>query len=291
MPFAEASRVLARIGQIHVSSTTVWRQTQAQGVRLQAYQQRRQAQGSVERTRWEDRRYDPQARIGISMDGGMVAIRGEGWKEVKIGSIGQIERRWTAEGQAVRLTNLHYTGVLGDVDTFQSAFWELATRCNVLYAGQTVVTADGAGWIWRVAQHLFPCSTQIVDWYHANQHLAQAVSAQHPTDAQAASESYRVLQGWLFQGTIEPIIAALKPIGDGKHHGYFQDHKRRMQYQEFCEMGYPIGSGSVESGVKQFKHRLTAAGMRWSRPAAERMIILRAAVLSDTFHSLWHAAA
>jgi hypothetical protein len=64
-----------------------------------------------------------------------------------------------------------------------------------------------------------------------------------------------------------------------------------MQYQAFWEMGYPLGSGSVESGVKPFKHRLTGAGMRWSRAAAERMMILRAAVLSDTFTSLWHAAA
>jgi hypothetical protein len=121
------------------------------------------------------------------MDGGMVAIRGEGWKAIKIGSIGQIERRWTADGQEIRLTGLRYTGVLGDVNTFQSAFWALATRCNVMYAGQTVVTADGAGWIWRVARHLFPCSTQIVDWYHASQPLAQAVSAQHPTDPQSAA--------------------------------------------------------------------------------------------------------
>lgn len=64
-----------------------------------------------------------------------------------------------------------------------------------------------------------------------------------------------------------------------------------MQYQEFWEMGYPIGSGSVESGVKQFKQRLTGAGMRSAAERGQRMITLRAAVLSDTFDALWHAAA
>ena len=64
-----------------------------------------------------------------------------------------------------------------------------------------------------------------------------------------------------------------------------------MQYQEFREEGYPIGSGTVESGIKQFKARLTGPGMRWSRPGAERMLIIRAAVLADTFDALWTVAA
>lgn len=283
--------MLARIGQISVPAVTAWRQTQAQGARLQAYQQQHQARVSLERTRWEEGRYQRQARIGISMDGGMVAIRGEGWKEIKVGSIGQIERQGKPDGQAVGLKSLRYVGVLGNVHTFQSAFWALATQCQVMYAGETVVTADGAGWIWRVACELFPCSVQIVDWCHASQHLAQATAAQYPADAQRAAQSYRELQALLFQGHIEVIIAVFKPIGDGNHHRYFQQHKRRMQYQEFWEMGYPIGSGSVESGVKQFKQRLTGPGMRWTRPAAERMITLRAAVLSHTFDTLWQAAA
>lgn len=64
-----------------------------------------------------------------------------------------------------------------------------------------------------------------------------------------------------------------------------------MQYHQFREEGYPIGSGTVESGIKQFKARLTSPGMRWSRPGAERMLVIRAAVLADTFDDLWTAAA
>ncbi len=63
-----------------------------------------------------------------------------------------------------------------------------------------------------------------------------------------------------------------------------------MQYQDFREQGYPIGSGTVESGIKQFKARLTGAGMRWSRNGAQRMLTIRAAVLTDNFDHLWTIA-
>ncbi len=65
-----------------------------------------------------------------------------------------------------------------------------------------------------------------------------------------------------------------------------------MQYQELREQGWPIGSGVVESAAKQFKARVTGAGMRWSRAGAENMLALRAAVLSgsERFDALWSRA-
>jgi hypothetical protein len=63
-----------------------------------------------------------------------------------------------------------------------------------------------------------------------------------------------------------------------------------MRYQTCQEQGYPIGSGTIESGIKRFKHRLTGPGMRWSRPGAERMLALRGAVMSQTFDTLWDLA-
>jgi hypothetical protein len=63
-----------------------------------------------------------------------------------------------------------------------------------------------------------------------------------------------------------------------------------MRYQELREEGYPIGSGTVESGIKQFKARLTGPGMRWSRPGVERMLGVRGAVIGHNFDELWAAA-
>ena len=60
-----------------------------------------------------------------------------------------------------------------------------------------------------------------------------------------------------------------------------------MQYLEFREEGYPIGSGMVESGAKQFKARFTGPGMRWSRQGIERLIPVRSAIMSNQFDALW----
>jgi hypothetical protein len=71
---------------------------------------------------------------------------------------------------------------------------------------------------------------------------------------------------------------------------YFHTHQRLMQYHEFRDHPCPIGSGSVESEVKQFKTRLAGPGMRWARPNAHRMLTLRSAVMSHSFDDLWLAA-
>ena len=152
------------------------------------------------------------------------------------------------------------------------------------------MTADGAEWIWNLAADLFPDSTQIVDWYHATQHLAQAAHALFPEDETRAGEWYRHLQTPLFQGEIWKITRPLQQAGLADHARYFEHHQRRMQYQEFREEGWLIGSGPVESEVKQYKARLTGPGMRWARPNAERMLVIRSAVLGSDFDTLWAAA-
>ena len=91
-------------------------------------------------------------------------------------------------------------------------------------------------------------------------------------------------------GHIDTIISVLHKRGIPQFAVYFERHKRRMQYLEFRENALPIGSGTVESGVKQFKHRLCGTGMRWHLDNAKRIVVIRAAVLGNEFHSLWQAA-
>ena len=92
-------------------------------------------------------------------------------------------------------------------------------------------------------------------------------------------------------GRIETIISVLHKRDVSQFATYFERHKRRMQYLEFREEGLPIGSGTVESGVKQFKQRLTGTGMRWHLDNANRMIILRSAILGHDFDDLWETVA
>jgi hypothetical protein len=112
----------------------------------------------------------------------------------------------------------------------------------------------------------------------------------HPEDDVAAQRWFRGKCNPLYKGEIHQITEPVDRAGQDRQSRYFHTHKRRMQYQAFLEDGYPIGSGTVESGVKQFKLRLTGAGMRWSRKAAEEMLVIRGAVMGQRFDALWDAA-
>jgi hypothetical protein len=230
------------------------------------------------------------------MDGGMVNIRGEGWKEIKVGTVYDVDVRLERDAQTHDLVErphgvrMDYTAVLGSAKPFGDALWALAWRRGFPMAAETSVTADGAEWIWGLADDLFPRSAQIVDWYHACQHLAEAAQAVCPGDDAGAQRWYRQGCAELYKGETHRITRALKQADLSQHAHYFDNHRRRMQYQKWVEEGYPIGSGTVESGIKQFKARLTGAGMRWSRRSAEEMLVIRGAVMAQSFDALWAAA-
>ena len=69
--------------------------------------------------------------------------------------------------------------------------------------------------------------------------------------------------------------------------GYFRTNHKRMNYIELREADWPIGSGVVESGAKQFRTRFSGPGMRWSRTGVQHLLPIRAAVLSGRFDQIW----
>jgi hypothetical protein len=294
--YAAAAEIFQRIGGTAIPPTSLWEQTQGVGQAWQTQQAHAQSQVSVERVVLPPAGQDHTQAKGVSLDGGTVNVRGEGWKELKVGAVYDLDTAPAPDpvtGETVEFgcaADIQYCGVLGSVTEFAPALWALAVRHAVPTAAEVVVTADGAEWIWNLTADYFPDSIQIVDWYHATQHLTQAANALHPTDPTAAQSWTHARREALYLGQIEKIIQPLEHAGVPEPARYFHAHTRRMQYQEFREQHYPIGSGTVESGIKQFKHRLTGPGMRWSRPGLERMVLLRAAVLSHTFDDAWTAA-
>lgn len=296
MPYEHAQAAFARLTHRHIPSTSIWRESQRQGERFRAYTQHQQEQVSVERMTLADARADHQRPKGGSLDGGMVNIRDEGWKEFKIGAVFDVDMKVGADpqtGETVEqpvAANTTYTAVLGDVEQFASALWALAVAHDFPQAANTCITSDGAAWIWNLVTDCFPDSVQIVDWFHACQHLAQAAQALFSDKPAQAAAWAKLMQTALFEGQLWQIIQPLERANLPEYAHYFKTHQRRMRYHEFRENGYPIGSGTVESGVKQFKARLTGPGMRWSRPAVLRMFVLRAAVLNDSFDHLWAVA-
>lgn len=296
LPYKQVEEVFERIGHCAVARMSVWRQAEQHGERLRAYLERKQEQVGVERVVLPPPGQDHRQPKGISLDGGMINIRGEGWKEIKVGAIGDIEQRserdpvTDEEKLQAHCIHVGYAAVLGSPEAFAPALWALAVGKEVPQAADSCVTADGAEWIWNLTADLFPDSAQIVDWYHASEHLATAAHALHPQDAAKAERWLNDRREHLYLGEVAPITDPLDRAGLSDHARYFHTHQRRMQYQEFREQGYPIGSGTAESGIKQFRVRLSGPGMRWTRPAAQRMLAIRGAVLGNEFDALWAVA-
>jgi hypothetical protein len=294
--YAEAAETFERIARRTVPASSIWEETQRHGERLKRWMAHQQAQVGVERVVLPPVGADHERPLGVSLDGGKMHIRGEEWKEFKVGTVFEVIAvpEWDRETgewvDEVHGVNMAYRAVLGTVDEFAPALWALAVERQVPQAANVSVTADGADWIWNLADDYFPDSVQIVDWYHATAYLAQAAEALYPNDPDAAQRWRQARRDDLYLGQTHKLIEPLARAGLSAQAEYFCKHTRRMQYQEFHEQGYPIGSGTVESGIKRFKHRLSGPGMRWSRPAAERMLVLRAAVMSGNFDQLWTVA-
>ena len=160
-----------------------------------------------------------------------------------------------------------------------------ARRRGADHIRQLVVLGDGAAWIWNLAGKLLPEATQIVDIYHAREHLhtLAATLAFLVTDPQQwLAERLEELDA----GNIEAITAAatateyplfgVKATDRDKALTYFHTNTVRMRYAHHRELGMFIGSGHVEAGCKAvIGQRLKLSGMRWTEPGATGILTLR----------------
>lgn len=304
LTFERAESVLAKVGHLSMSDTTAWRQAQACGARAQALEtvQRAAATAVPDRGQIVPGEAPSAERLAVAMDGGMLNVRGEGWKELKVGGMGRIvlqPARDPLTGDVLELAHTvenSYVAHLGGPAVFGQQVWAEAKARRWGQAADTVVLGDGAPWIWNLAGEHFYDSVQIVDWYHAKEHLCQAAHLIHGEGTPAAKHWLKAHETLLFEGHAEQVADELRRHAKGKrkaakalrgHAGYFRDNQRRMQYLERREDDYPIGSGLAESGCKQFRSRFVGSGMRWSRAGAEHLLPVRAAIMSRRFDAFW----
>jgi hypothetical protein len=304
--FEGVAEILQEVGEVTISPSTVWRLTQRWGKRLAELEQREQEQANAtpdgkEITPGEVRQ---DRKMGLSMDGTMIYIRGEDWKELKVGCLFDVGSRpvldpKTAEwGEGAHAIHNSYTCHLGGPEIFGKKLWTEAQRRRFRQSAETEVVADGATWIWNLVGDYFYDSHQVVDWYHGTEHLARAANLLFGEGSPAAKRWLKSQETVLYQGGAEEIVLELREqahqrpqvkeevLGEAR---YFENHKRRMNYMAMREEGWLIGSGMVESGGKQYKARFCGAGMRWSRNGAENLLPVRTAILSRRFSKRWKA--
>ena len=179
-------------------------------------------------------------------------------------------------------------------ETMRSQWWQAPASWHERgpQRPRTVFVADGAEWIWDRAGWYFPHCVQILDIYHAAQHVGSAARAAWGADHRHARLWADIAIPWLLEvggatGIICALVGVLRsgravdPDELRKEIRYFWRHRHRMRYHRWKAEGLPIGSGAMESTIKQLStQRLRRAGMKWTRANADLMVHLRAATLS-----------
>jgi hypothetical protein len=176
---------------------------------------------------------------------------------------------------------------------FAERVWREATRRRFCHASRRVVLGDGALWIWNITEDQFPDATQIVDRYHAKQHLSDLGKALYGLTPSRATEWTERRKEELDTGKFQALLHAIRrqiPRSDEARRclHYFQTNRDRMRYPQFHAQGLCTSTGVVEAGCKvAIGTRLKRAGMHWTVRGSNAIIALRCAKLSGRFQDFW----
>jgi hypothetical protein len=163
---------------------------------------------------------------------------------------------------------------------------------------QLTILGDGAAWIWNIASSKFPGATQIVDLFHAREHLHDLARQLEFMLLDRKDQWLAARLEDLDYGDIDGIVAAARayPLTGVKKDeldtalGYFENNAPRMRYHWFRQCGLFVGSGLVESGCKAvIGQRLKLSGMRWTVAGAGAITTLRCQQASRPEDRIWPA--
>ena len=180
-----------------------------------------------------------------------------------------------------------------------------AVRRGLGRADQVVYLGDGAAWVWENCRLNFPGAVEILDFYHATEHVGELAKALHDNDplraASKQSQWCHTMKESSPKAFLKEVQALLKAHPDWPEEkrtaietqiNYFQNHAARTRYGEFRAKGYFIGSGVIEAGCKSvIGRRLKQSGMFWSETGAEDLLSLRCHIIGPHFNRIWQARA
>jgi hypothetical protein len=227
-------------------------------------------------------------------------------REVKLVAVWSAERR-DEEGTPVRdKGSISYSAAIEsaaqkDTDQTPSEFAARVeretTRRGFDRAARRAVLGDGAKWIWNLAEEHFPDAVQIVDRFHAKQHLSDVAKSIYGAGSDLAKKWGRQRHDELDAGNIDALLDVLRahsPKDDEarKCVDYVERNRERLRYPEFRAAGLCTSTGVVEAGCKlAIGTRCKRAGMHWSVAGADAIIALRCCMLSRRFEQFWERRA
>jgi hypothetical protein len=289
--FGTGHDLLKRSALLELSPNSIRKAAQVVGEKVIAHEQELINQSyDLEIQKHRQQSEDSPQRLYGSMDGFKVLFD-DGWHDMKAGVW------WTPkvdkQGE-IKAENLQYYTDFLPANEFSELVWATGFEQEADVAKELIFVADGAEWIWRIIDQHYPQAVQIVDWYHACSYIVPVAKVAF-SDQQKRDEWAKNVESDLWNGKLDAVIDACKQFIDPHRHDdpaqkavtYYQNNRHRMDYARYRELGYQIGSGSMESGCKQLGlARLKIAGARWSPDGATLVAKARAAYLSGHWDEL-----
>ena len=222
-------------------------------------------------------------------------------REAKLGCV-FTQTSWDQDGYAMRdPDSTSYTGAIETAEEFGARIYGEAWKRGWTRAAKKVVMGDGAEWIWNLAEQHFPGATQIVDIFHARQHLWELARKLHPNEEAQQKRWIMIHQDLLDRCKIKKLVASLRSIPTTSAEladqlrtetGYFIRNAKRMRYPKFRRLHLFVGTGVIEAGCKTvIGSRLKQSGMWWTVRAAHAILALRCCQLNGRFESYWEERA
>ncbi|MBI3695274.1 MAG: ISKra4 family transposase [Acidobacteria bacterium] len=221
-------------------------------------------------------------------------------REAKLGCV-FTQTTWDKKGYPIRdPDSTTYTGAIETAEEFGKRIYLEAWKRGWSRAKKKVVMGDGAEWIWNLAEQYFPGAVQIVDLYHARQHLWIVARRLHPHDETSQKCWIKAHQRRsLDKGKIEKLVLSLRTIASTHPEvaeqirteaDYFERNAERMRYPQFRRQHLFVGSGVIEAGCKTvIGSRLKQSGMFWTVRGANAIVALRSCHLNGRFEDYWEA--
>lgn len=222
-------------------------------------------------------------------------------REAKLGSV-FTQTSWDKEGYPIRdLNSTTYTGAIETAEEFGKRLYLEAWNRGWSRAEKKVVIGDGAEWIWNIAQLHFPGAIQIVDLFHARQHVWDLARKLFPLNKAEQERWITIEQDKLDGGKIEELVCSLRSmkVEDPDlaeeiltQAEYFNKNAERMRYTKFRGQHLFVGSGVIEAGCKTvIGSRLKQSGMFWTVRGANSILALRCCQMNGEFEDYWESRA
>jgi hypothetical protein len=308
-PFARASRMLAAMAGVHLTAKRVERAAEASGA-AKAAAVRDRAGAITARTLvplpplpLPDKLYAAIDGTGVPVTAKETAGRDGKYddgrartREVKL-AVFFTQDRMDEDGYPLRdRDSSSYVATFEPAHVFAGLVEAEGIRRGARHVRQFTILGDGAAWIWNIATAKFPAATQVVDIYHAREHLSDLARVLEFMLGDQRENWLKARRDDLDHGDIDAIcnaaraypLAGVRKDEVDKALAYFENNAPRMRYHWFRSCGLFTGSGVVEAGCKAvIGQRLKSSGMHWTVHGASAIATLRCDQASCPDDRIW----